>query len=151
MFSLTSRHYTLAGCLQCTIRCKAGGTEVTDKQKSKIQEFGYRTPRFPADFHFLLQISDPKPRLLDAQCIDISSDGLAAKMAESLKVGTQVTLMLALPGESQTLRVAGRVSHQQHGEHGFAFIFSSQLERASIQKYLASVRTSTLALRRAPR
>ncbi len=122
--------------------------QVTNKDKTRVQQFGYRTPRFPADFRFLLQVNDPKPRLIDARCVDISSDGLAAKMAESLMVGTQVTLMLALPGNTDTLRVAGRVSHQQSGEHGFAFIFSSQLERESIQKYLASVRTSTLALRR---
>jgi hypothetical protein len=121
---------------------------VSNEHKGKIQEFGYRTPRFPADFHFLLQVNDPKPRLIDARCVDISSDGLAAKLAESLAVGSQVTLMLALPGHSSTLRVAARVSHQHHGEHGFAFIFSSQHERESIQKYLASVRTSTLALRR---
>ncbi len=116
-----------------------------------IQEFGYRTPRFPADFHFLMQVEDPNPRLIDARCTDISSDGLAAKMPGSLPVGQQVTLMLALPGESNTLRVVARVSHQHHGEHGFAFVFSSQRERESIQKYLASVRTSTLALRRPPR
>ena len=124
---------------------------MTHEKKTKVQEFGYRVPRFPADFHFVLQISDPKPRLLDARCSDISSDGLAAKMAESLPVGTQVTLMLALLGNSNTLRIAARVSHQQRGEHGFAFIFASQHERESIQKYLASVRTSTLALRRTPR
>jgi PilZ domain-containing protein len=122
-----------------------------NEKKSKIQEFGYRTPRFPADFHFLLQISDPKPRLVDAQCIDISSDGLAARMAETLSAGTLVTLMLALPGHTSTLRIAARVSHEQHGEHGFAFIFSSQHERESIQKYVATMRTSTLALRRSPR
>jgi PilZ domain len=127
---------------------KRNRTQVANKKEAKIQQFGYRTPRFPADFHFLLQVSDPKPRLVDAHCIDISSDGLAAKMAENLSVGTQVKLMLALPGHTTTLPVAARVSHQNHGEHGFAFIFSSQHERESIQKYLASVRTSTLALKR---
>jgi hypothetical protein len=121
---------------------------VTNGNKGNIQEYGYRTPRFPADFHFLLQVNDPKPRLVDARCVDISSDGLAANMAEALSVGTQVKLMLALPGQTSTLPVTARVSHQNHGEHGFAFIFSSQHERESIQKYLMSVRTSTLALKR---
>ena len=124
---------------------------MANEKKSRIQEFGYRTPRFPADFHFLLQISEPKPRLIDARCVDISSDGLAARMAESLSAGTLVTLMLALPGHTSTLRIAARVSHQHQGEHGFAFIFSSQHERESIQKYMATMRTSTLALRRSPR
>lgn len=117
-------------------------------RKPNVQEFGYRAPRYPANFHFLLQTSDPKPRLLDAQCIDISSDGMAAKMAESLNVGTSVTLMLALPGRANTLRIAARVGHQQGGEHGFVFVFSSQQERESIQKYVASMRRGTIALRR---
>jgi hypothetical protein len=141
----------LANNVHRTTRFGQDELKVTNQKKSRVQEFGYRTPRFPADFHFLLQISDPKPRLIDAQCIDISSDGLAARMAESLSTGMQVTLMLALPGHTSTLRIAARVSHQHHGEHGFAFIFSSQNERESIQKYVATMRTSTLALRRSPR
>ncbi|HYA25159.1 MAG TPA: PilZ domain-containing protein [Terriglobales bacterium] len=117
------------------------------KHNNRIQEFGYRVPRFPADFHFLLQINDPEPRVLDAQCTDISCDGLAAKMAEGLSVGTQVTLMLSLPGQPDILRIGGRVSHQHNREHGFAFLFTSQRERESIQKYVSSFRTRTVGLR----
>jgi hypothetical protein len=124
---------------------------MTDKRNNRIQEFGYRVPRFPADFHFLLQISDPKPRVLDAQCTDISCDGLAARMAEGLSVGTQVTLMLSLPGQPDPLRIGGRVSHQHGGQHGFAFIFTSQRERECIQKYISSFRTRAIGLRRPPR
>lgn len=120
---------------------------MTEKHNHRIQEFGYRVPRFPADFHFLLQINDPQPRVLDAQCTDISCDGLAAKMAEGLSVGTQVTLMLSLPGRPETLRIGGRVSHQHNGEHGFAFLFTSQRERDCIQKYVSSFRTKTVGLR----
>jgi hypothetical protein len=121
---------------------------MTEGRKSNIQEFGYRVPRFRANFHFQLQTSDPKPRLVDAQCVDISSDGMAAKLAESLTIGQPVALMLSLPGRATTLRIAARVSHQQRGEHGFVFVFSSQQERESIQKYLSSLRSSTIALRR---
>jgi len=120
---------------------------MTQKHNNQIQQFGYRVPRFPADFHFLLQINDPKPRILDAQCTDISCDGLAAKMAEGLSVGTQVTLMLSLPGQHDTLRIGGRVSHQHSGEHGFAFVFTSQRERECVQKYVSSFRTKTVGLR----
>jgi Tfp pilus assembly protein PilZ len=123
---------------------------VGDKNHSRVQEFGYRAPRFPADFHLLLQISDPKPRIVDAQCTDISSDGLAAKMAESLSIGTKVTLIITLPGNSESLHIAGRVSHQQFGEHGFAFIFSSQRERECVQKYVARFRVGTVGLHRPP-
>lgn len=120
---------------------------MTGNRKPTIQEFGYRVPRFHADFHFQLQVSDPQPRLVDACCIDISSDGLAAKMAESLPVGTCAILMLALPGHRDTLRISARVSHQQRENHGFVFRFGSQRERESIQKYIASLRR-TVALHR---
>jgi hypothetical protein len=121
---------------------------MTNGRKQNVQEYGYRAPRFRANFHFQLQTSDPKPRLIDAHCVDISSDGMAATIAESLGVGTTVTLMLVLPGRTSTVRIAARVNHQQGGEHGFVFAFSSQQERESIQKYLASMRSSTIALRR---
>lgn len=118
---------------------------MTDQPESRIREFRYRVPRFPGGFHFVLQVSDPKPRLLDARCTDISADGLAAKVVECLRVGTQVALVLAFPGESNTLRIAGRVSHLQNGEHGIAFIFASPQERELVQKYLASVRARAAA------
>lgn len=123
---------------------------MSDKNQSRVQEFGYRVPRFPADFHLLLQISDPNPRIVDARCIDISADGLAVKMTETLSVGTRVTLIITLPGNSETLHIAGRVSHQHLGEHGFAFIFSSQRERECVQKYVARFRVGTVGLHRPP-
>ncbi len=107
-------------------------------------------PRFHTDFHFQLQLSDPKPRLIDARCMDISSDGLAAKMAEQLETGTSVVLMLAFPGHRETLRLPARVSHQQRGDHGFVFSFNSQRERETIQKYISSLRR-TVAFHRPAR
>jgi len=119
---------------------------MTNPRKTRVQEFGYRVPRFPADFHLLLQTTDPVPRLLDARCKDISEDGLAAQVAESLSVGTRVILMLTLPGSSTSLRIDARVSHQRATEHGFAFICPSQNHRDKIQNYLSSIPTHTVRL-----
>lgn len=124
---------------------------MSKEPKSRVQEFGYRAPRVAVDFHLLLQISDPEPRALDARCTDISADGLAVEMPECLTVGTRVTVVLTLPGSSTSLRVAGRVIYQKNGEHGFAFVFSSPDERASVEKHLSSVRLRTVPLPRPPR
>jgi Tfp pilus assembly protein PilZ len=78
-------------------------------------------------------------------------DGLAVEMRECLSVGTQVTLMLTLPGSSTSLRVTGKVIYQKNDEHGFAFIFSSPHERESVEKQLSSVPLRTLPLPRPSR
>lgn len=88
---------------------------MTNQRKTAVQDFGYRLPRFPADFGLVLQISDPEPRLLDGRCRDISEDGLAARISESLSVGTRVTLLLTLPGKAASLPIAATVSHQDRG------------------------------------
>ncbi|MFZ0285116.1 MAG: PilZ domain-containing protein [Terriglobales bacterium] len=124
---------------------------MTNQRKTAVQDFGYRLPRFPADFGLVLQISDPEPRLLDGRCRDISEDGLAARISESLSVGTRVTLLLTLPGKAASLPIAATVSHQDRGEHGFAFKFSSQNEREQVQKYVLTLRSGTFALRRSPK
>jgi hypothetical protein len=124
---------------------------VTNQRKTSVQEYGYRLPRFPADFSLVLQISDPEPRLLDARCRDISEDGLAARVSEPLSVGTRVTLLLTLPGKSVPLPIAATVSHQDRGDHGFAFKFSSQNEREQVQKYVLTLRSGNFALRRSPK
>lgn len=124
---------------------------MSNQRKTAVHEFGYRLPRFPADFSLVLQVSDPEPRLLDARCRDISEDGLAARISESLSVGSRVTLLLTLPGKPASLPIAATVSHQDRGEHGFAFTFSSQNEREQVQKYVLSLRSGNFALRRSPK
>jgi len=113
---------------------------VSNQRKTAIQDYGYRLPRFCANFSLLLQISDPKPRLIDARCRDISEDGLAARIAESLEVGTRVTLLLTLPGKAASLPIAATVSHQDRGDHGFTFNFLSQDEREEVYKYVLTLR-----------
>jgi hypothetical protein len=124
---------------------------IVPKSRTSVHEFGYRLPRFPADFRLLVQLSDPEPKLLDARCRDISEDGLAANITESISVGTRVTLLITLPGKPVSIPIAATVSHQDHGEHGFAFRFSSQNEREHVRKYVLSLRSGTFALRRSPK
>lgn len=103
----------------------------------RVQEFGYRKPRFRADFHILLQTEAPDSRLLDARCTDISEDGLAARVTEPLTLGSHVAFILTLPGSSIPVRIAAIVNNQQQETYGFTFVFSSQAERSLIHGYLA--------------
>lgn len=124
---------------------------MSDQRKSEVKEFGYRVPRFSVDFQLLLQTTETPARVLEARCHDIGEDGLAAKLPESLSAGTRVTLMLSLPGKSTCLRVPAVVSHQDQGEHGFAFQFTSQHDREFVQKWLSSLHAGKLALARSPK
>jgi hypothetical protein len=110
-----------------------------------VSNYEYRSPRFRADFQFAIQIAQPHPAVLNARCIDLSEDGLAAQIAgtelrateirESLEVGAKVTIIMTLPGNSNTTTLAARVTNQKVGSYGFAFIFSSKAERVSMHEY----------------
>ncbi len=106
----------------------------------KIYDYGYRTPRFPADFRLLVQTDDRLPALLDARCSNLSEDGLAAEIVGGLEIGVKVTLILSLPGNPTSMRIAARVTNRNDDGYGFAFIFSSQKERSYIFDYLSSQR-----------
>jgi hypothetical protein len=114
---------------------------VTDK----IYDYGYRAPRFPADFRLLLQTGDRNPGLLDARCVDLSEDGLAAEIKATLEIGARVMLLMTLPGTSTSIRMPARVTNRQVGGYGFAFIFSSQNERSYMHEYLESRRSSPVS------
>jgi PilZ domain len=106
-----------------------------------IYNYGYRTPRFPADFRLLLQTDDRLPTLLDARCLNLSEDGFAAaEIKQTLEIGAKVTLILTLPGNPTSMRIAAKVTNRNLDGYGFAFIFSSQNERNYICDYLASQR-----------
>ena len=107
-------------------------------------KFGYRAPRYRADFCFLLQTEERIPSLVDARCTDLSEGGLAAKTKASLEIGANVVLIVTLPGVSTSLRIAARVINRQVDGYGFAFIFSSQQERSYLHDYLESRRPSMI-------
>lgn len=104
----------------------------------QIHNYGYRTPRFEVDFRLLVQTDDRLPRLLDARCINLSEDGLAVETSEPLELDANVTLILSLPGLSNSIRIAAKVSNFHQQGYGFAFIYSSPSERKYICDFLAS-------------
>jgi len=124
---------------------------MSDQHNGVVTKFGYRVPRFPADFRLLVQTTEGEPRLLEARCRDISEDGLAAHVAESLANGTRVVLLLTLPGKATALQIAATVGHQDGHEHGFAFHYLSQNQREHVQKYVMSLRSGSFALHRSPK
>ncbi len=103
-----------------------------------IYSYGYRTPRFRVDFRLLLQTDDSLPRLLDARCTNLSEDGLALELYEPLELDAKVTLILTLPGNSTSMRIAARVINRRQDGYGFAFIFLSHAERKYVCDFLAS-------------
>lgn len=104
-----------------------------------IYNFEYRSPRFPADLSLLVQTSGTPPLLLDGRCLDISKEGLRATFHASLEVGSQVTLVMCLPGSSIPVRIAACLIRSEENDHGFTFIFSSQKERDCIDEYIESL------------
>ena len=118
-----------------------------DAKTTRIREFGYRKPRFRADFHFLLQTAGQGSQLLGARCTDISEEGLAAFVSAELDVGTAVTFILTLPESASSIRLRAVVNYRVQQCHGFTFVFSSDREREFIDRYLAAVRSSTIALK----
>jgi hypothetical protein len=115
-----------------------------------VKEFGYRKPRFHADFRLLMQIEGPQSRLLDARCRDMSEDGLAAQLADQLSVGTRVNFIFTLPSPATSLRIAAKVSNRNEQTHGFTFIYSSQQERDFIHEFLLYLGLDTVRLTRPP-
>lgn len=117
---------------------------MSEDTKNEVQAFGYRLPRFSADFRLVLQVPGPPPRLLDARCCDISEDGLKARVQECLPIGSRVTLLLTLPNKSASLAIAATVNHEDNGDHGFAFQFPSVEERERVRQYVQSLHKASL-------
>ncbi len=106
----------------------------------EVYNFGYRTPRFPADFIVLLQAEGHPPRFVDGHCVNISEEGLRATFQTALEVGSAVSLILTLPGSPTSLRIAARLINRDGKFHGFTFVFASQKERDGIQAFIESLR-----------
>lgn len=109
---------------------------------TKIHDYGYRTPRYQADFRLLLQCAPPSTVLIDARCTALSEDGLAAEVNMPLEVGTRVMLILMLPGKTRSIKIGARVTNRQLEVYGFAFIFSSLHEQKYMRDYIESQRST---------
>jgi hypothetical protein len=101
-----------------------------------MYDYGYRSPRFSADFQLLVHRGHPEPAVFDARCTMLSEDGLAAELNGSLEVGTPVTLIFTLPGTFTPLRIEARVTNRQLNGYGFAFILCSDQIQLYIRGYL---------------
>jgi len=113
-----------------------------------ISNYEYRAPRVRVNFPVLVHTSHHRAAILNARCIDLSEDGLAAELLcagilapeirDSLEVGREVTIIMTLPGHTNTTKLAARVTNHKVGSYGFAFIFSSKAEQDYIHQYFES-------------
>ena len=121
---------------------------VESKTHNEVYSFGYRKPRFRTNFRVLLQLNGYPPKLVDALCIDVSEDGLAAEVVEDLALGTQVTVVMTPPESSISVSVAAKVVNRSEHHYGFIFHFASPVEKESLRNYLASIRPEPVKLGR---
>jgi hypothetical protein len=115
----------------------------TEEKRGRVYSFSYRLPRFNVDFRFWLHVEQEGGEVLNARCLDISEEGLAAELSASLSIGTAVILSLPLPGPANTLLVRANVIHAKEKNHGFRFMFLSQGERDKVYSYLEQLRLRT--------
>lgn len=118
------------------------------KIENEIYSFGYRKPRYRTNFRVLVRVDDYPPRMVDALCTDVSEDGLAAEISETLAVGMKVTIVMTPPDSSMSVRVSAEVVNQNDHHYGFIFHFISQSELEAFRTYLASLRPEPIALSR---
>jgi PilZ domain len=82
------------------------------RKVSDVKHFGYRLPRYNFPGKVRVEIKRAgSARMIPATGIDISADGIAVAVSESISLGTPVLLAIPL-GEATLVSVAGRVSHQ---------------------------------------
>jgi hypothetical protein len=104
----------------------------------KIHTYGYRAPRYCVDFHFLLQLLDPRPTIFEARCTELSENGLAAEVNASLAAGTHVTMTLTLPDSQRSVRIDASLTNLLRGSYGFAFTSPSADTQRHLRNYLES-------------
>ena len=110
----------------------------SDENFDSVRPFGFRAPRVPADFSFVLEVV-PSGERYDAVCTDISEDGLAAEVPGSLTPKTQVTMRILLPGSTVPLLARGSVEYSQGTRCGLNFLFTSPDELKQVQAFIRSI------------
>jgi hypothetical protein len=102
-----------------------------------VKHFRYRTPRYSFPRFLQVEIAETGfTRIIPAQGIDISHDGIAASISEPFPLDQPVTL--AIPWGHDVLRVAGRSFYHSDDHYGFAFEFSSPEESQQIQDLVSN-------------
>jgi hypothetical protein len=113
---------------------------VTDEPNPvDIRPFGFRAPRFPTSFSFSVELTSSRERV-QALCVNISEDGLAAELLQKLAPKTPVTLWLLFPAGTVPLRLQASVEYRQDKQHGFVFRYSSAQQQEQVQAFIQSIR-----------
>ena len=110
---------------------------------STVKEFGYRKPRFQADFSLWVQTDEPQVRALSAHCFDIGEDGIGAELTEPLNIGQKVRFVFTLPRANCSWHVAAKVINRHENQYGFLFLYGSASEREFIHDFLIYLQGST--------
>lgn len=112
---------------------------MTDEENfGSVRSFGFRAPRVSTSFSFSLELSATGERY-EAECTDISEDGLAADLLKPLAPKTQVRMRLLLPGGTRPLQIEGSVEYSKGRHCGLNFLYSSVEERKEIQRFVRSI------------
>jgi c-di-GMP-binding flagellar brake protein YcgR len=109
----------------------------SDDNAGPVRSFGFRAPRVSADFSFFVDVTATGERY-EARCTDISEDGLAAELPQSIGPRTEVTISMLLPGATTLLQVQGSVEYSQECGCGVNFLNLSAEERKQIQRFVQS-------------
>ena len=121
---------------------------VASKTHQEVYSFGYRKPRFRTNFRVLLQVNGFPPKLIDALCIDISEDGIAAEVVEDLAIGTKLVVVMTPPESSASVRVSAEIMNKNDHHYGLIFHFSSATERETLRGYLDAIRPEPVKFNR---
>ena len=104
----------------------------------EVRQFGYRTPRYNFPGNFSVEIKRAGcARLISAEGIDISADGIAVAVREPILLGSAVLLAIPL-GEGTVVSLAGRVSDQRGENCRITFEFPTAEQCEQIQGLISA-------------
>jgi hypothetical protein len=109
-----------------------------DTNFRSVRPFGFRAPRVATNFSFFLEVPATAMRY-EAVCTDISEDGLAAELLETLDPKTLVKMRFLLPGATTPLHVQGQIEYSQDQRCGITFLYSSPEEQEQVQIFVQSI------------
>ena len=75
----------------------------------------------------------------EAVCTNISEDGLAAELFETVDPKTEVTVRMLLPDGAVPLEIRGRVEYSEEGRCGVNFLDLSAEEREQVGQFVQSI------------
>ena len=121
---------------------------MNDLNNDAIREFGFRELRIRTDFPLQLKTDETEPRLIEAQCLDISADGMAVRCAGSFTVGTRLMILVKFPGATNVIHLPASVVRAQASQYGLNFIFSTSREREIVRSVVDSLAAKMVRIHR---